>query len=146
MSRTYDEYDQDRPLAKGALTRFLMVQDRIAAILADRLETWHQAEHGQGTPYGSRLVSVDWDGLHYEVQSRDDWWPTSRFTVPLDILTDPDFEAACAAKGAARTAADAAQKAARTAQEARDQEARDQREYARLSAKYAPTIERSTQP
>lgn len=132
MSYIYDEDDQRRPLAMGALNRFLSIQDRIGFILEDRLSTWHQAEHDSAPPYGSRLASVDRDGLHYEVQARDDWWPTGRFTVPLSILTDPGFEANCAAKMAARDAAvqggegrrGRSQEAGRTTEEARRRSAR----------------------
>lgn len=149
MSRIYDEYDYDRPLAKGALTRFLQVQDRIKAILESRLEAWYQAEHGTGTPYGSRLASIDWNGLYYE--RREDGWTHERFTVPLEILTDPDFEATCAAKVAARqkakddqAKAGAAARRGAAVRTARGKEARERAELARLAAKYGePAISTS---
>lgn len=150
MNRSYDEYDQSRPLSKGALDRFLAIQDRIGAILGARLEAWYQAEHDTGTPYGSHLVSVDGDGLHYEVKTRDDWWARGHFTVPLDILTDPDFEANCAAKVAARERAAAEKKTAEVAAKHAAAETHDRREFTRLAAKYAgvdPTAdERSVTP
>jgi hypothetical protein len=143
MSRTYDQWDMDRPIAQGAIDRFLSLQQRIEAVLETRLDPWHQAEYGTAVPYGTRLKSIDYKGLHFEVWPHYEDRPQSTFVVPFEILTDTDFEATCAAKLAARAAvavekaaAEAKTKRANAARTRRANVERERTTYARLHAKF----------
>lgn len=129
--------DADAPLTQVDFDLALSLAARIGRTAERRLPLWLRANgHEAGNARYASFTGLDDGGeinLHYSgYERRDD----EHYTLPLEILLAPDYEAQAATQIAALEAAAATAKAAKEAKEQMARERHDRATYERLRAHF----------